>query len=156
MTGDDQTVTIESRPAGWRRATIGSIALVALWCVVWSRENAGKVSAVPVIVAIWTVAWFVNHVYTRWQLRLSPDLVRLERRSPFRKRVWTCRPDEFVVGPIDVVVENGERPGWGAHRFIHLQLANESVRFMQGHRDADLEGVHLKILQWTTRAEPSA
>ena len=155
MKGKIDTLTIESRRPGWRLGTIAVLAFIGLWCTSWYRQGAGDIGSLSFLVvagglavAIGMAVWLVDHVYERWRLSISPDNVSVERRSLLRSRAWTCPRDAFHVGELETVDDGEGDPGFGAHRFIRLDLSGEVVQFMQGHREKDLEGVRQKILAW--------
>jgi hypothetical protein len=141
---DDDTLTIEVRRPGWRFGTIGGLILGVFWCTGW-YEFVGR--TVMLIMCTVFGLLVLDRVFTRWRLRVGPALVSATRGSLFGSEGWSCRRNEFQVGEIETDVDDEGTPVMDA-RFIRLQLLDQDVRFMEGHRDEELETVRSKILLW--------
>lgn len=155
---ENESLVIETVPAGWRFWTIAKLAFAAFWCVGWYWQGGGRFSPFVLMglaVGVSMFAFGADHVYTTFCLRIAAGTVVAERRCFLRPRTWTCALTDFRIGPIDVV-DDGDGPGLGAHRFIALHLAGQVVRFMEGHPEESLEPVRARIVRWLGQARPAA
>ncbi len=146
----------EVRPgrAGWRTATIVKLLVMAVWTAFWvaytveaSDTFSVLLSAVAAASGLCMFLQGLEHPFVEFELRIDGDAATITRRSPFRTKRWHAPLQTVEVGAIDVHNdEPGSSPGYGAHRFIAICMGAETVRFMDGYPNAQLQDVREMIL----------
>src|SRR6516225_2595211 len=147
---EEEPLIIEVRHPRWRLGAIAGLAYMVAWCVLWRREGARDDSVGSflfvgggLVMGVGTIAWALDFMFTSWRLRIDSQSASLQRWSLIRRRGWSCPRSEFAVGEV-TVVEGRSIPLFGERRFICLHLSGEEVRFMGGHRQAEMEAVRVK------------